>query len=138
MNKILLFFAVFIGILSFAQQKNTNNSIKTNYTQRAEFPGGDGAFKKEFFKMVHAYIDLGQYAVNGQFTFIFNIDEKGKISNLNIVPKVKNSEMFIDDMQFSMKKVKTKWKPALKDNVPTKSNYILKINFTSDHFDHGD
>lgn len=62
----------------------------------------------------------------------------GKIKDLDIKPKVKDSEMFIDDMLFAMKKVKAKWKPAQQNGTPIESNYILSINFTSDHFDHGD
>lgn len=46
--------------------------------------------------------------------------------------------MFIDDMQFAMKRVKTRWIPAKKNDVPIESKYVLKINFTTDHFDHGD
>ncbi|WP_435523052.1 hypothetical protein [Chryseobacterium indoltheticum] len=54
--------------------------------------------------MIHAYIDLNQYGVNGVFTFIFDIDKNGKAGNLKVLPKVKNSEMFIDDMKFALKK----------------------------------
>lgn len=35
-----------------------------------------------------------------------------------------------------MKRVKTKWNPALENGVPVKSTYNLKINFITDHFDH--
>lgn len=36
--------------------------------------------------MVHAYIDMALYAVQGKVTFIFNIDPKGRISNINGIP----------------------------------------------------
>ncbi|WP_294287160.1 hypothetical protein [uncultured Chryseobacterium sp.] len=61
-----------------------------NY-QKAEFPGGDETFQKEFMNMVHAYIDMALYAVQGKVIFIFNIDPKGKISNIDVLPKFKNN-----------------------------------------------
>ncbi|MCW3160853.1 energy transducer TonB [Chryseobacterium oryctis] len=110
----------------------------TEISRNAEFPGGDDAFTKEFLRMVHAYIDLRKYAVNGQFVFVFDVNTDGKIGNLDVLPKVKNSEMFIEDMDFAIRKVKKKWKPAIKDGNPVISKKVIKINFTSDHFDHGD
>ena len=68
--------------------------------------------------------------------FSFEVDTDGKTKNLSVTPRVKNSEMFIDDMLFCMKRVKTKWKPATENGVPVKSTYNLKINFITDHFDH--
>lgn len=46
--------------------------------------------------------------------------------------------MFIEDMLFCMKKIKTKWKPPVANGVAVKTNYKIKINFISDHFDNGD
>jgi len=132
MKKYFLLFFLFVGFITFAQ--DAQKEIKTSGS--AEFPGGDSAFSQEYLKMIHAYIDLGKYAVNGQFVFIFDIDTSGKISNLDVLPKVKNSEMFIEDMQFAIKRVKKRWKPAMKEGIPVVSKKIIKINFTSDHFDH--
>lgn len=138
-TKFLVVFAFLCSFLCFSQNSKTvKDSVKIHYTENAQFPGGDDKFRSEFHKMIHSYIDLGQYAVNGIFDFILNIDEKGKISKVDVFPKVKNSDMFSDDMTFAVKKIKTKWKPAQKDGIPIKSNYIIKINFTSDHFDYGD
>ncbi|WP_267404787.1 MULTISPECIES: energy transducer TonB [unclassified Chryseobacterium] len=134
---LLLFF---IGFKGYSQETQSQNQIqKENInSQTAEFPGGDSAFANEFLKMVHAYIDLQKYAVNGQFVFVFDVNPDGKVSNLDVLPKVKDSEMFIDDMKFAIKKVKKKWKPAMKDGKAVVSKKVIKINFTSDHFDHGD
>ena len=132
------FFCLLISCFAFGQTENKKEQAKMIYTEKAKFPGGDEAFRAEFHKMVNGYIDLRQYFVNGIFYFTFNIDVNGKIKNLNIVPKVKNSDMFIEDMMFAMKKIKTKWKPALQNNQPVESKYILSVNFTSDHFDYGD
>ena len=132
------FFCLLISCFAFGQTENKKEQPKMIYTEKAKFPGGDEAFRAEFHKMVNGYIDLRQYFVNGIFYFTFNIDVNGKIKNLDIVPKVKNSDMFIEDMMFAMKKIKTKWKPALQNNQPVESKYILSVNFTTDHFDHGD
>ncbi len=126
-----------LGFKSYSQETRVNSENPVTY-KSAEFPGGDSAFSKEFLKMIHAYIDLGLYAVNGKFVFTFDVDENGKVINLKVLPKVKNSEMFIEDMQFAMKKVKKKWKPAVKNGKPVLSQKIISIYFTSDHFDHGD
>ena len=67
---------------------------------------------------------------------MFDIDVNGKISNVQIFPQVKNSGMFIDDMTFAVKRIKPKWTPAMHDGKPVKSKRLLKVNFTSDHFDH--
>jgi hypothetical protein len=103
--------------------------------QKAEFPGGQNAFKNEFMKMVYAYVDITAYAVNGKFSFVLTIDEKGKMSELKIYPKVRNDEEFKQDMNFAMKRIKKKWKPAIKNGVPVSSNIIFDINFTSEHSD---
>lgn len=89
-------------------------------------------------RMVHGYVDVRVYAVNGLFTFNISIDETGKMKLLDVIPKVRNSEDFQKDMEFAMKRIKKKWKPATQNGIPVKSNYIVKINFTTDHADHGD
>lgn len=120
---VILFFFLF-----------SNNAFSQD--TKAEFPGGNEAFKTEFMNMVHAYIDIALYAIQGEVTFIFNIDEKGKVNNLDVLPKFKNNEMFIDDMKYAVKKVKKKWTPATKDGVPINSKYVLKVNFSSNTYDH--
>lgn len=129
-----MFFTGFFGY----SQEHTASSENTAISQNAEFPGGDTAFTKEFLKMVHAYTDINSYEVNGQFTFLFDIGTDGKVSHLNVLPKVKNSDMFVNDMQYAISKIKKKWKPALKHGLPISSKKVIKINFTSHHFDHGD
>ncbi|MCD1115288.1 energy transducer TonB [Chryseobacterium turcicum] len=137
MNKYFLVLFLLIGFKSFAQESKFE-SENLSRTEKAEFPGGDEVFTKEFLKMIHGYIDLRKYAVNGQFTFLFDITTDGKVDNLKVLPKVKDSELFIDDMNFAIKRVKKKWKPAMQDGKPVVSKKVIKINFTSDHFDLGD
>ena len=136
MRKLL--FLLFLFPATVFAQAEEENQPKITFIERAKFPGGEDAYRAELFEMINAYIDLRKYAVNGLFQFMFTIDVNGKIKNVQVYPQVKNSEMFIDDMQFAMKRVKTRWIPAKKNDVPIESKYVLKINFTTDHFDHGD
>ncbi|WP_300674195.1 hypothetical protein [Soonwooa sp.] len=106
MKSIILFVALCFSAFAFSQ--NTQQDAGNVYDTKAVYPGGDNAFRKDFMNMVHAYIDLAAYKVEGPFVFAFDIDEKGKISQLSISPKVKNYEVFNDDMQFAMRKVKSK------------------------------
>lgn len=135
MKKYLLILFLLVGFRSFSQEINVQ---PVQESEVATFPGGDEAFSKEFLKMIHSYIDLQLYSVNGKFVFIFDVDENGKATNLKVIPKVKNSEMFIEDMEFAMKKIKKKWKPAIKNGKSVASQKIIRINFTTDHYDHGD
>lgn len=137
MKKHLLILFLFFGCVAYSQESKAPAETVMN-VQNAEYPGGDEAFTKEFLQMIYAYIDMKKYAVNGKFVFVFDVNPNGKVDNLDVLPKVKNSEMFIDDMKFAIKKVKKKWKPAMKDGQAVVSKKIIKINFTSDHFDHGD
>ncbi|MBD3905968.1 energy transducer TonB [Chryseobacterium sp. Ch-15] len=137
MKKYFFVLILLIGFKSFAQESQVE-SENLPRTEKAEFPGGDEVFTKEFLKIIHGYIDLSKYAVNGQFTFLFDVTTDGKVDNLKVLPKVKDSELFIDDMNFAIKNVKKKWKPAIQDGKPVVSKKVIKINFTSDHFDHGD
>lgn len=131
MKYLFLIFAIFISSSFYSQ-----NSDLSNVSGKAEFPGGQEAFRKEFMKMVYAYVDMTAYAVNGKFSFIITIDEKGKMSEMKIYPKVRNDEEFRQDMDFAMRRIKKKWKPALQNGVPVSSNIIFEINFSSEHSDH--
>jgi hypothetical protein len=119
----------------FSQVNNTQSQQTSENYKKAEFPGGDEAFQTEFMNMVHAYVDTALYAIQGKVTFIFNIDAKGKINKIDVLPKFKNNEMFIDDMNYAVKKVKGKWKPAMQNGVPVDSKFIMKVNFSHDVYD---
>ena len=139
MRKIIILMIVTLSGNFYSQVQNASQTESQSQIinfKKAEFPGGEDAYRKELFKYIHGYIDLQKYAVNGLFVFSFEVDTDGKTKNLSVTPRVKNSEMFIDDMLFCMKRVKTKWKPATENGVPVKSIYNLKINFITDHFDH--
>ncbi|MGE4514601.1 MAG: energy transducer TonB [Chryseobacterium sp.] len=130
MPLLMLSYKGFSQTTTVVVQQNTENY------QKAEFPGGDEAFQKEFMNMVHAYIDIALYAIQGQVTFILNIDTKGKINQIEVLPKFKDNEMFIDDMKYAAKKVKGKWKPATRNGIPVDSKFVMKVNFSNNAYDH--
>ncbi|GAA4163685.1 hypothetical protein GCM10022217_33060 [Chryseobacterium ginsenosidimutans] len=136
MKKYLLILSLLLSGSKVFSQETTiqTQQTSTNY-QKAEFPGGDKAFQKEFMNMVHAYIDIALYAIQGKVTFIFNIDTKGKINRIDVLPKFKDNEMFIDDMKYAVKKVKGKWSPAIQNGVPVDSKFVMKVNFSHDVYD---
>ena len=121
----------------FSQQTAIQIRLPSENYQKAEFPGGDEAFQKEFMNMVHAYIDFALYTLEGKITFVFNIDPKGKINTIDVLPKFKDNEMFIDDIKYAVKKVKGKWKPAMKNGIPVDSKFIMKVNFSANTYDAG-
>lgn len=131
---LLLLLLLCIGIKSFSQ--NTSPVVVASYTQRAKFSGGDETFRKQFIDMLYAYVDTRSYAINGEMTFLINISSEGKMNKLDVVPKIKNSEMFIDDVKYAMKKIKGKWTPAMYGDAPVDSKIIIKVNFSTNAYDH--
>lgn len=138
MKKYLLILPLcFIGVKGLSQETKAQIQIQQGEDfRKAEFPGGEDAFRKEFLNMVHAYIDVALYAIQGEVTFLFNINPKGKIDKVDILPRFKNDEMFIDDMKYALKKVKGKWQPATKNGIPVDSKLIMKIRFNNNTYDH--
>ena len=125
---------LFIGVKSYSQAVVPQSTGQESF-QKAEFPGGDDAFRKEFLKKVYSSVDMALYAMQGEITFIFNIDPKGKIDKVDILPKFKNNEMFIDDMKYAVKKVKNKWQPATRNGIAVDSKFIMKVNFEHNLYD---
>lgn len=102
---------------------------------RAQFEGGDAAFNRELFKYISAYIDKEIYAVNGTFFLNLNIDAYGKITDLDITPKVANSELFLKDLKFAVKKIRNSWTPSKCNNLAIPSRLRIKLNFVSESVD---
>ena len=103
--------------------------------RRAQFEGGDASFNRELFRYISAYVDKEVYAVNGTFFLQMEIDKVGKVTNLNIVPKVKNSEMFLRDLKFAVSKIKENWTPSKCNNVPVDSKIRIRLNFVTESAD---
>jgi hypothetical protein len=54
---LLILLLLLLSGKGFSQETVTQTQQKAENYQKAEFPGGDEAFRKEFMNMVHAYID---------------------------------------------------------------------------------
>ncbi len=102
---------------------------------RAQFEGGDSAFNRELFKYISAYIDKEIYVVNGTFFLNMDIDSAGKVTHLEMTPKVENSEMFLRDLIYAVKKIKKDWVPSKCNNVPVDSRIRIKMNFVTESAD---
>lgn len=102
---------------------------------RAQFEGGDAAFNRELFRYISAYIDKEVYVVNGTFFLRLSIDKEGKMTNLDVTPKVKNSEMFLRDLKFAVRKIKKTWTPSKCNAIPVDSKIRIKLNFVTESAD---
>lgn len=102
---------------------------------RAQFEGGDEAFSRELFKYISAYVDREIYVVNGPFFLHVSINSKGDVENLEVTPKVPNSQSFIRDLKFAVTRIKKRWSPAVCNEVPVSSKIRIKLNFTSESVD---
>ncbi len=102
---------------------------------RAQFEGGDIAFNRELFRYISAYVDREVYVVNGPFFLHVNINKEGKMTKIDITPKVPNSEMFLRDLKFAFKKINRTWTPSKCNNVPVDSRIRIKMNFVTESAD---
>ena len=103
--------------------------------QRAQFDGGDAAFSRELFRYISAYVDKEIYVINGPFFLHLNIGKDGKLTDLEVTPKVENSEMFLRDLKFAVKKIRKNWDPAKCNNMPVDSRLRIKLNFITESAD---
>lgn len=102
---------------------------------RAQFPGGDAAFNRELHRYIAAYIDRDLYVVNGPFYLHVDINTAGKVTGLNITPKVENASSFLRDLRFAFNQIKTRWTPSMCDGVPVNSRIRIKLNFETETTD---
>ena len=102
---------------------------------RAQFEGGDAAFNRELFRYISAYVDKEIYVVNGTFFLQMEIDKEGRVTSLNILPKVENSDGFLRDLKFAVRKIKKNWTPSKCNNVPVDSKIRIRLNFVTESID---
>lgn len=97
----------------------------------ASFEGGAAAYKEILRKYMYTFLNSDFYILTGEFTFTLTIDAMGKVVDIAGDPKVLNSEVFFDDMQYVVRRIKTNWTPAMCNGEPVKSEMKLKMNFSS-------
>jgi hypothetical protein len=60
---------------------NSNSKFFCSFFSESRISWWRESYKNELFKMIHGYIDMSKYAVNGVFVFSFDIDEDGRTKN---------------------------------------------------------
>jgi len=104
MKKYLLMIPLLLLSSKALSRETGSQTLQTSeINHKAEFPGDDEAFRKEFMNMVHAF---------------------------------KNNEMFVYNMKYVARKMKGKWKPAVKNGIPEVSESVMKVNFSHNTYDH--
>ncbi|WP_209388684.1 hypothetical protein [Chryseobacterium sp. RR2-3-20] len=155
MKTLTFLFALLTANLAFSQviderddsfiMENNKNLIKIdikepfmqvavkgcNNFEPASFEGGAAAYKEILSKYMYTYLNSDFYTLSGDFTFTLTIDAMGKVVDVTGEPKVLNSEVFFDDMQYIVRRIKKNWKPAMCNGEPVKSEMKLKMNFSS-------
>jgi hypothetical protein len=154
MRTILLFLALCAVNFSFAQDQEERDdsfiresnknlltidikepfmqvAVKCNDFKPAGFEGGIAEYKKMLTKYMYAYLNSDFYALAGDFTFTLAIDAGGKVIDVTGSPKVTNSEVFFDDMQYVVRRIKKNWTPASCNGQPVASQIKVKMNFSS-------
>ena len=95
------------------------------------YPGGTDAYIRDLKVKFEENIAWNNYAVNGQFSIKLDIDKTGQLTNVDITPKVTNSELFFYDLKEAVKKVNKKWRPAMCNGNAVDSQAVIKIDFSS-------
>lgn len=106
-------------------------AVKCNDFKSAAFEGGVAAYKDILNKYMYAYLNSDFYALTGNFIFTLVLDDKGKVTDVKGAPKVQNSEVFFDDMQYIVRRIKRNWIPASCNGKPVASQIKVKMNFSS-------
>lgn len=127
MRKLLLILSLILSFSTFAQETIAPKEfVETEFDKAAEFPGGLNAFRNEFAKNFDSKKLEGKGQINTQITFI--VDEKGILSEI----KAKGTNItFNKESVDAIKKIKSKWIPAMYNGHPVKSkyNFPLTMNF---------
>jgi hypothetical protein len=156
MKSLILLLTIFAFNISFAQDdleqrddsfivENNKNLLKIDIMEpflqvslkdckdfkAAGFEGGIASYKELLKKYMFTYLNSDYYTLTGEFTFTLTIDATGKVTDVEGSPKVLNSEVFFDDMQYVVRRIKKSWIPATCNNQPVKSEMKLKMNFSS-------
>ncbi|MGH1520177.1 hypothetical protein [Chryseobacterium sp. JK1] len=154
MKTIFFFLALCVGTFSFAQdQEDRDDSfirdsnknilkidIKEPFMQiavkcadfkPASFDGGVAAYKNILNKYMYAYLNSDFYSLTGDFSFTLKVDSTGKVIDVTGMPKVENSKVFFDDMQYVVRRIKKNWTPASCGGQPVASQIKVKMSFSS-------
>lgn len=154
MKTIFLFLALCVANFSFAQDQEDRDdsviresnknilkidikepfmqiAVKCNDFKSAAYEGGVILYKNILNKYMYSYLNSDFYALTGDFTFTLSLDATGKVVDVTGSPKVANSEVFFDDMQYVVRRIKKNWIPASCNGQPVPSQVKVKMSFSS-------
>jgi len=156
MKNLIFFLAFFTFTISFAQDdleqrddsfiiENNKNLLKIDIQEpflqvavkdctdfkASSFEGGIASYKELLRKYMFTYLNSDYYTLAGEFIFTLTIDAAGKVTDVEGSPKVLNSEVFFDDMQYVVRRIKKNWSPATCNGKAIKSEIKIKMNFSS-------
>lgn len=110
------------------------NNFKNSYNPSTlavapSFPGGEKEFRNQVVKHTTGYISTSSQIPYGVYTFSLEIDENGKVQDIDIEPKVPNSALFFQELKYGIKKIKTPWQPGYLNGQKAKMTYRFSIDF---------
>lgn len=119
MKKSLLFFALILSFLAFAQTVSADSAVVTEKT--AHFPdGGAKNFRQLLADNFRSKKVKGSGKVSCQLKFVVETD--GSITNVTVTG---SNESFNKEAVRAISLIKTKWEPAKMNGVPVR--YWFKV-----------
>lgn len=120
MKKLILIFGIFSSCLVFSQDIGVapRETIKESVEQQASFPGGISAFRTEFANK----IKTKKIKQKGVFrnTVSFVVEKDGTVSDVKADGAHADFNAASVD---AVKKIKTKWIPALSNGKPVRYHF---------------
>ncbi|MFY7813704.1 MAG: hypothetical protein ACOVRK_00815 [Chryseobacterium taeanense] len=108
--------------------QKTDNKIVEKITiddanKPAEYPGGINAFRNNFSRMLNVAKIDGKGTVKSEIQLV--IFEDGSVSDIKIIGDNKSMNRELERVMKTMSK--TKWTPAIINNIPVKYRFKLPI-----------
>lgn len=129
MKKLILIFGIFSSILTFSQEVGVapKETVVGSVEQQASFPGGIAAFRTEFVNNIKTK-DIKQKGVF-RTTVSFMVEKDGTISDVKA--QGANADFNTANVA-AVKKIKTKWIPAMSDGKPARSQFRFPAAFNAE------
>lgn len=101
--------------------------------KNAEYPDGINAFRKELMQNINYPYIAKKNKTQGSVILMFTIDEQGSIISVKILKDI--GDGCGDASVEALKKIRTKWQPAMKDGKPVKVRKSIPVMFKLDGYD---
>ena len=120
-------------ILVFSNEGIKLNSEKTSDVyfsadQMPEFPGGISEMRKFIASQIRYPVIAQQKQITGKVLITFVIDERGKVTNINVLKGVHPS---LDNEAKRVINMMPKWEPGRNEGKAVKVSYTIPITFNS-------